>query len=145
MKAYSILRPTATATKQTLSFIKEEGIWYADLPEFLELGLGSKGNLMMVDGADTFLDLLSNNGRQITLKLSKKPFNGYSGRLKKIRRGLNAELLEAIGHAPVDYGAYYQATEYNNKPFEHQLWLCPVTEYVFGEYPSEIFFSTIKK
>ena len=50
MKAYSILRPTASATKQTLSFIKEGGIWYANLPEFLELGLGSKGNLMMATG-----------------------------------------------------------------------------------------------
>jgi hypothetical protein len=143
MKAYSILRPTASATKQTLSFIKEEGIWYADLPEFLEMGLGSKGNLMMVDGADTFLDLLSNNGNQISLNLSSKKFNGHSGRLKKIKRGLNKELLEEIGHAPVDYGAYYQAVEYNHQPFQHQLWLCPVTEYVFGEYPKEIFFSTI--
>jgi hypothetical protein len=145
MKVYNILRPTASATKQTLSFVKEDGIWYADLPEFLELGLGTKGNLMMVDGADTFLDLLSNDGDQITLKLSREPFKGYSGRIKKIRRGLNKELLEEIGHAPVDYGAYYEAVEYNNKPFEHQLWLCPVTEYVFGEYPNEIFFSTIKK
>ena len=145
MQAYSILRPTASAKKQQLSFVKEEGIWYADLPEFLELELGSKGNLMMVDGADTFLDLLSNDGHHISLTLSREPFNGYSGRLKKIRRGLNAELLEEIGHAPVEYGAYYQAVEYNKKPFEHQLWLCPVTEYVFGDYPNEIFFSTIKK
>ena len=144
MKAYSILRPTASATKQTLSFIKEGGIWYADLPEFLELGLGSKGNLMMVDGADTFLDLLSDDGDRVKLKMSKQPFQGYSGRIKKVRRGLNAKLLEEIGHAPVDYGAYYQAVEYNHKPYEHQLWLCPVTEYVFGEYPNEIFFSTIK-
>jgi hypothetical protein len=145
MQAYNILRPTASATKQTLSFIKEEGIWYADLPEFLELGLGSKGNLMMVDGADTFLDLLSNDGDRITLKLSTKTFNGYSGRIKKIKRGLNRDLLEEIGHAPVDYGAYYKAVEYKNQPFQHQLWLCPVTEYVFGEYPDEVFFSIIKK
>jgi len=145
MNVYNILRSTASAKKQTISFIKEDSIWYADLPEFLELGLGSKGNLMMVDGADTFLDLLSNNGYQITLNLSRETFKEYSGRLKKIKHGLNNELLEEIGHAPVDYGAYYQATEFNHKPFEHSLWLCPVTEYVFGQYPEEIFFSTIKK
>jgi len=144
MQAYNIFRPSASETQQTLSFMKEEGIWYADLPEFLELGLGSKGNLMMVDGADTFLDLLSNDGDRITLKLSIQKVNGYSGRIKKIKRGLNRELLAEIGHAPVEYGAYYQAVEYNHQPFQHQLWLCPVTEYVFGEYPDEIFFSTIK-
>lgn len=39
-----------TITK-TLSFYKEKGIWFADLPAFLEAGLGTKANLMMVDGA----------------------------------------------------------------------------------------------
>ena len=43
-------------------FYKENGIWYIDLPEFIEQGLGTKANLMMVDGADTFLDFLSDNG-----------------------------------------------------------------------------------
>jgi prepilin-type processing-associated H-X9-DG protein len=43
---------------QTLGFYKKNGLWYADLPEFLALGLGTKANLLMVDGSDTFLDLL---------------------------------------------------------------------------------------
>jgi hypothetical protein len=51
--------------------------------------------------------------------------------------------LNLIGHAPVDYGAYYQVTELGGKPFSHRLWLCPVTEYVFGEYPNEIFLSIL--
>jgi len=143
MKVYSEMRPGATGTSQILSFVKEDGIWYADLPEFLELGLGTRGNLMMVDGADTFLDLLSGNGNQITLNLSKEQFKGYNSRIKKIRRGLNAELLQEIGHAPVEYGAYYQVMEYNNMPLHHQLWLCPVTEYVFGDYPEEIYFKIV--
>ena len=37
-------------------FYKENKIWYIDLPEFLEKGLGTKSNLMMVAGADTLLD-----------------------------------------------------------------------------------------
>jgi len=37
---------TTTVTK-TLSFYKESGIWYADLPAFLEAGLGTKSNLMI--------------------------------------------------------------------------------------------------
>ena len=60
---------TTTVTK-TLSFYKESGIWYADLPAFLEAGLGTKSNLMMVDGADTFLDYLSNETNIATLILS---------------------------------------------------------------------------
>ena len=60
---------TSSVTK-TLSFYKEAGIWYADLPAFLEANLGTKANLMMVDGADTFLDLVSNNQGKATLKLS---------------------------------------------------------------------------
>jgi hypothetical protein len=60
---------TSTVTK-TLSFYKEAGIWYADLPAFLEANLGTKANLMMVEGADTFLDLVSNNQGIATLKLS---------------------------------------------------------------------------
>ena len=35
---------TASAL-QVLGFVKEDGIWYADLPQFLEQGLGTKANL----------------------------------------------------------------------------------------------------
>ena len=132
------------ATTRTLNFVKENGIWYADLPEFLEAGLGTKANLMMVDGADTFLDLLSNNTNQVLLKISTAPYPGFKTRMGKIRRGLNQDLLNQIGHAPVDYGAYYNVTELNGKKYQHQLWLCPVAEYVFGEYPEEIYASVIK-
>lgn len=52
------MQVTKTITKtKTLGFYKENGLWYADLPEFLELGLGTKSNLLMVDGSDTFLEL----------------------------------------------------------------------------------------
>jgi hypothetical protein len=63
--------------------------------------------------------------------------------MDKIKKGLNAELLALIGHAPVDYGAYYNVTTLQGKPYRHQLWLCPVTEYVFGQYPSKIYASVI--
>jgi hypothetical protein len=127
-----------------LSFIKENDIWYADLPEFLEAGLGTKANLMMVDGADTFLDILSKNGDSITLNISDEVFDGYQSSMKKIKKGLNAQLLELVGHAKVDYGAYYNVLEHNNQSFNHKLWLCPVTEYVFGYYPDNIYVSIIK-
>jgi hypothetical protein len=131
---------TITATDiKVLGFNKEDGIWYVDIPEFLEQGLGSKNNLMMVDGADTFIDILSENGYNVTLKISTQPFEGYQTKMKKFKKGLNKQLLDLIGHAPVDYGAYYMVSELNGNPFNHQLWLCPVTEYVFGNYPEEIY------
>ena len=128
------------STTITKRFYKQSGLWYIDLPEFLNAGLGTKNNLLMVEGADTFLDMLSNNGKEITIKFSSTPFRGYTNELKKIRMGLNKQLLDAIGHAPVDYGAYYKTVNEN-----HTLWLCPVAEYVFqGGYPKNIFIKVIK-
>jgi hypothetical protein len=124
---------------QVLGFVNENGIWYADLPEFLEQGLGDRDNLMMVDGSDTFLDILSGNQKKVTLKISPNHFDGHQCHMKKFRKGLNRELLDELGHAPVDYGAYYQVSTLHGHPFDHQLWLCPVTEYVFGDYPDEIY------
>jgi len=125
---------------KTLAFYKEQGLWYADLPDFLNQGLGTKANLLMVDGSDTFLDLLSSNGTKVAVQLSTQPFDNHSIHLEKIKKGINQELLTSIGHAPVDYGAYYNVKKYQNKPFQHTLWLCPVTEYVFqGQYPQNIY------
>ena len=117
-------------------FYKENGIWYIDLPEFLEQGLGTKANLMMVDGADTFLDFLSNNGNEINVEFSHETFEGQTYTLIAQHTGINQELLTEIGHAPVNYGMYYNVLELDNM----QLWLCPVTEYVFGgTYPNKIY------
>lgn len=128
------------------TFNKEAGTWYIDLPQFLEAGLGDKGNLMMVAGADTFLDILSNNGETVTVQIELSAFNGQHARLEKQSIGMDKELLDSIGHPEVDYGAYYTVTEYQNQPFNHELWLCPVTEYVFGGgYPDTIFIKVIAK
>ena len=124
-----------------IRFIKEVGLWYADLPEFLEQGLGSKNNLLMVDGADSFLDLLSENGEEVSLDISETEFAGYLAKLDRISWGKNQELLDDVGHEPVEYGAYYEVNELNEKAFSHHLWLCPVTEFVFGRYPEEMWVS----
>jgi hypothetical protein len=134
-----------TVTK-TLSFYKENGIWFADLPQFLDAGLGTKANLMMVDGADTFLDVISNNQNKTTLKISTSQFDDTDTVLHKIGLGLNQELLDFIGHAKVNYGAYYKVDQFKGALINHQLWLCPVTEYVFeGSYPETIYIKLINK
>jgi hypothetical protein len=124
-------------------FYKENGMWYISLPKFINMGLGDKNNLLMVDGSDTFLDILSGyepnttpDGTKISLILCDQEFLGCTHRLTKIDNGLNQDLLNKVGHAPVDYGAYYMVEEIPG----HKLWLCPVTEYVFdGVYPEKIF------
>jgi hypothetical protein len=121
------------------TFYKDSvGVWYIHLPEFLEAGLGTKMNLMMVDGADTFLDRISKNGRNVTVYIRTSPYSTHEHKLEKLGLGMNKEVLDAIGHAPVDYGAYYKCDD-------HILWLCPVTEYVFnGSYPDNIYISVLK-
>lgn len=128
-----------------IRFIKEIGLWYADLPEFLERGLGTKNNLLMVDGADTFLDLLSGRGNFITLDISLMEFEGYYAKLEKVVMGKNQELLDAVGNEPVEYGAYYEVNELDGKNFSHRLWLCPVTEHVFGDYPKEMWVRVVDR
>lgn len=125
----------------THRFYKEEGTWYIDLPAYLEAGLGTKANLMMVAGADIFLDQLSNQGTEVTVHIETAPYAEQTYDLKKIGIGKDQELLDAVGHAPVDYGAYYKADQNG-----HILWLCPVTEYVFGgDYPDHIYIHVVSE
>ena len=58
------------------TFYKDNTGWFIDLPEYINSGLGTKANLAMVLGADTFLDKLSNNGDKITLEISETPIDG---------------------------------------------------------------------
>ena len=116
-------------------FNKESGVWYIDLPAFIDAKLGTKANLMMVAGADTLLDAMSDNGHTITLTLGEESFDGYTDTLVKTGIGKDQKVLDSYNHPHVEYGAYYTAIERN-----HNLWLCPVTEYVFnGGYPDKIY------
>jgi len=116
-------------------FNKEAGVWYIDLPAFIDAKLGTKANLMMVAGADTLLDTLSNNKNTISLIFDEQPFDGFTDTLIKTGIGKDQQVLDSYNHPQVEYGAYYTAVERN-----HNLWLCPVTEYVFnGHYPNKIY------
>jgi hypothetical protein len=120
---------------KTHRFYKEEGIWYIDLPEFLTLELGTRANLMMVGGSDTYLDGLSNNTNEVTVSFSDVDFEGSTDTLDRTKLGHDDMYLDSVGHARVDGGAYYQSTVDG-----HELWLCPVTKYVFqADYPKRIY------
>ena len=131
---------------KVLSFYKEEALWYIDLPEFLDAGLGTKANLMMVAGADILLDKLSKNGDKITLQISNISFVGWTTWLEKEKQGKDDNYLQQIGHAPVDNGAYYKTNLIEEVKETRSVWLCPVTEYVFhGYYPENIYIKVIDK
>ena len=104
----------------TMRFYKEESMWYADVNGWP----GPKDMLLMVDGADTFLDYFSNNGDEVTLDLSLDPKQGY-------------DVLNYRYPHPGNDGAYYSTQMGNN---EHILWLCGVTEFVFGHMPEEVWY-----
>ncbi|MFN3999678.1 DUF6717 family protein [Algoriphagus sp.] len=139
--------------RHTHRFYKEEGRWYIDLPEFLEKGLGTKDNLQMVGGSDKYLDLLydvvdilcgvyGGDSNYVTLTFSDQPL-GYGEELidtfHRTKIDKDDGYLESVGHPAVDSGAYYKAED------GFEIWLCPVTKYVFqGDYPETIYVALIE-
>ena len=114
-------RLVGTERELTLSFEKDDwGGWFAIIPSWP----GPLAALAMVDGADTFLDLLSGGANHVTLDLSIDP--------KETWRELNHLRPHAYGD-----GAHYT---YEDDQRFHRMWLCGVTEFVFGEMPERIWF-----
>lgn len=110
----------------TYRFIKEERDWFIDLPEYLENG-GSKGDLQMVEGADKMLDFISEGKNAVSLTIDRVSFDG-SDELKLIERC-----------DPFVGGGYYNLQTFEGKEMNQTMWLCAVTEYVFGDLPEQIF------
>jgi hypothetical protein len=111
---------------QTHTFLKEQGQWFIDLPEYIAGG-GTKADLQMVEGADTMLDTIAGGKHRVTITLDTTPFNGAD----------ELTLLELCD--PVVGGGYYLLKSFEGKETMQQMWLCAVTEFVFGYIPSKIF------
>jgi hypothetical protein len=107
-------------------FVKESRDWYIELPEFLENG-GSKGDLQMVEGTDTLLDIISEGAGEVSLALDRSPFPGSD------------KLILTERCEPNIGGGYYNLPTFEGKEFNKTMWLCGVTEFVFGDLPNEIF------
>src|SRR5688500_868761 len=106
-------------------FIKEGRDWYIDLPEFIENG-GNKGDLQMVEGADSMLEMMCDNGESVTLIINREEFEG-------------SDLLTLAEQCdPLVGGGYYRLQTYEGKEINQTMWLCAVIEYVFGEIPEQI-------
>jgi hypothetical protein len=113
-------RVIGNSRELNMRFYKEHGMWYADVPGWI----GPKAMLLMVDGADTFLDYLSGYTSEVKLDLSLDPKNEY-------------QVLNYTHPHPAGDGAYY-TTDMNG--CDHKLWLCGVTEFVFGYMPEEVWY-----
>lgn len=103
-----------------LNFIKEYNKWFIDLPEWT----GEKDDLEMVCGADDLLEYLSNGNEKISLNIKLNYFENY-------RYKLEYKYSE-------NEGAWYSV---ENRDYEHiiDIWICKVTEYVFGYFPKQFF------
>lgn len=112
-------------------FVKENHLWYYDSPEYLEIyGKESKGNLLMVAGADVLLEILAEGEDRVVLDVFTEPVKG-EGIVTCIKQSVDEESA----------GATYFA---NGKKFlDFKFWLCPVCLYVMGEYPELMFFKKI--
>ena len=108
-----------------LTFVKEEGRWYVDLPAFIETGAGTKDDLEMVAGADKLCDELSDGGNRLTVTISTSPFKGADFSIQRMNNG------RTEGR---DYDAYHKGH------FIFTIWLCPVLLYVMGRYPEIVYF-----
>jgi hypothetical protein len=108
---------------KTHRFYKDNEGWFIDLPGFP----GPKAALAMVAGADTMLDKLSGKGNEITLTFSNKPIDPASLILER-------QSIRALGTGGADYTVASSVKKFDG----HELWLCPVTLYVFGKYPKRI-------
>lgn len=108
------------------NFLKQQGRWYIDLPEYLEQG-GSKGDLEMVAGADQMLDAMARGKKKVSLELDRESFDG-------------ADLLELVElcEAPKG-GGYYILHTFGGRAIAKKMWLCDVVLFVFGDMPERIF------
>ena len=96
-----------------LTFEKwEDGRWFVILPEYD----GEQEDLEMVDGADTFLDFLTEDGLYVNVDVSLEDTGDYP------------IVLKLVAHDVI--GGTYQVE--NLEGFNREVWLCNVVQPVGG-------------
>lgn len=95
-------------------FYKKDNRWYIDIPEWE----GDIEDLEMVSGADILLEILAKENDSIEVEFSVEPFE-------------DSKCLTFLGDGVYENDAWHGPST---------IWLCSVTEFVFGEYPSKIYY-----
>lgn len=109
-----------------LTFEKDEHTrWYAVIPEWE----GERAELEMIMGADALCDILSHNQ------------DYFHARVDDHLTDYTRVILHRWKPKGDMIGAYYRA-DFESTRFESfDIWLCPVTEFVFGGYPNVMYIS----
>lgn len=129
-----------------LSFIKQDGLWYADIPEYLEHG-GYFSDCLMVAGAPEFIESMAGDkATSAVFEVSTEWFPGFEAILNKVVEGT---VLEEEG----SWGTYL-ATKYDIASrkgdtlpsITRYVGLCPVNQFVFdGRHPNTIYLRFIEQ
>jgi len=102
---------------------EDDGCWYIDFPGWPF----SHHNLMMVAGADELCALMSDDDKVADVDViptkKEEEHPGYA-HLSRISYTLTG-------------GAYYKVNGLDS--FDREIWLCPVTLFVLGKYPKNIY------
>ena len=103
--------------------------WWLKLPEWK----GNPEDLQMIEGADQWLDLMSDGKPTINVGIADEKFKG-------------AEILTLmrIREDNLGGGGIYYLETYKEQKLELKLWLCDVTCFVFHCLPQKIYFSLVK-
>lgn len=118
--------------RENFTFIKNEhGEWFINLPEYP----GPKEDLQMVAGADTFLEIISNEKDEVNVKFTNNEFKGAEQ--------LYFTELGRVEGFEMGTGAWYEIKSYEGVDNEFRMWLCDVTKFVFNEFPRVIYFQML--
>ena len=86
----------------------------------------------MVIGADTMLDYVGKGAPVVKLALADQPFDEAD------RLVLKENYSKESGG-----GGIYLLENYNGEVLNQEMWLCEVTEFVFGYLPTTIYFKKV--
>lgn len=109
--------------EKKLRFYKEEGRWYADVPEH------TKEDNEMVFGSEDFLNVISKDKAEVTLTINtEEPKGGYY-------------IKFALVNHDEDGGEYIISGPLADEIIEmgFTVWICNVTHTVFGEHPETMY------
>lgn len=98
--------------------------WYIDLPEWK----GDPDDLQMIQGADEWLDLVSDSPK-VKLTISDNDFD-------------DAQFMTLIrlGEENLGGGGNYFLERYQTQNVSLKIWLCDIVEFIFDKYPQRLYF-----
>ena len=137
LRTYDFYKDKDVTQLQGIPFLENFGPkkdrWYIDLPEWP----GAKANLELVAGADELFEALSQGRERISVSFCDK----LDDMFEKTGSTPPHIVLKHKGNG--DYAVDVCSPAYfRESDFPKQVWLCSVTEFIFGAYPEHLFIRT---